>query len=199
MSLVQPNIIAEALGITSNALRKRRVSGNNKDNLDYIVTSSGRALYKYDSIPPDDRVIVDKITIRRKRQAHDDRMKNDFRYANSLGKYNARRKALIQKEIDKKAKELFEKEKIAKLKLNENRSGSRDNWKENNYVKWVDAKLKGVFTFHRLRHQGATDLAESNWSIAELSAQGGWRSLSSLQRYTHIQAKHLAKKMKERG
>ena len=37
MSLVQPNIIAEALGITSNALRKRRVSGNNKDNLDYIV------------------------------------------------------------------------------------------------------------------------------------------------------------------
>ena len=106
MSLVQPNIIAEALGITSNALRKRRVSGNNKDNLDYIVTSSGRALYKYDSIPPDVRVIVDKITIRRKRQAHDDRMKNDFRYANSLGKYNARRKALIQKEIDKKAKEL---------------------------------------------------------------------------------------------
>ena len=50
MSLVQPNIIAEALGNTSNALRKRRVSGNNKDNLDYIVTSSGRALYKYDSI-----------------------------------------------------------------------------------------------------------------------------------------------------
>ena len=59
-----------------------------------------------------------------------------------------------------------------------------------------DAKLRGVFTFHRLRHQGATDLAEDNWSIAELSAQGGWKSLSSLKRYTHIQAKHLAKKMK---
>ena len=145
MSLVQPNIIAEALGITSNALRKRRVSGNNKDNLDYIVTSSGRALYKYDSIPPDVRVIVDKITIRRKRQAHDDRMKNDFRYANSLGKYNARRKALIQKEIDKKAKELLEEQKIAKMKLNENRSGSRDNWKENNYVKWVDARTPGNY------------------------------------------------------
>ena len=72
-------------------------------------------------------------------------MKNDFRYANSLGKYNARRKALIQKEIDKKAKELLEEQKIAKMKLNENRSGSRDNWKENNYVKWVDARTPGNY------------------------------------------------------
>ena len=109
MSLVQPNIIAEALGITSNALRKRRVSGKNTDNFDYIVTESGRALYKYDSLPPSVRVNVDKITTTRKKQAHEDRMKSDFRYANSIGKYNARRKALIQKEIDKKAKELFEK------------------------------------------------------------------------------------------
>ena len=62
-----------------------------------------------------------------------------------------------------------------------------------------DADLRGVFTFHRLRHQGATDLAHENWSIAELSAQGGWRSLASLKRYTHIQATHLANKMKSRG
>ena len=62
-----------------------------------------------------------------------------------------------------------------------------------------DAKLQGVFTFHRLRHQGATDLAESDWSIAELSAQGGWKSLSSLKRYTHIQPKHLANKLKKKG
>ena len=62
-----------------------------------------------------------------------------------------------------------------------------------------DAKLKGVFTFHRLRHQGATDLAESDWSIAERSAQGGWKSLSSLKRYTHIQPKHLANKLKRKG
>ena len=145
MSLVQPNIIAEALGITSNALRKRRVSGNNKDNLDYIVTSSGRALYKYDSIPPDVRVIVDKITIRRKRQAHDDRMKNDFRYANSLGKYNARRKALIQKEVEAKAKQLIEQEKIARLKLQEQRSRDREPRSENNYVFWTDAKTPGNY------------------------------------------------------
>ena len=62
-----------------------------------------------------------------------------------------------------------------------------------------DAKLKGVFTFHRLRHEGATILSQSGWTIAEISAQGGWLSLSSLKRYTHIQAKHLANKFKERG
>ena len=62
-----------------------------------------------------------------------------------------------------------------------------------------DAKLKGIFTFHRLRHQGATDLSHAGWTIAEISAQGGWLSLSSLKRYTHIQPEHLANKFKERG
>ena len=62
-----------------------------------------------------------------------------------------------------------------------------------------DAELKGIFTFHRLRHQGATDLSHAGWTIAEISAQGGWLSLSSLKRYTHIQPEHLANKFKERG
>ena len=61
-----------------------------------------------------------------------------------------------------------------------------------------DAKLKGVFTFHRLRHEGAMILSHAGWTIAEISAQGGWLSLSSLKRYTHIQAKHLANKFRER-
>jgi len=30
-------------------------------------------------------------------------------------------------------------------------------------------------------------------------AQGGWKTLKALQRYLHIQAEHLAKKLKERG
>ena len=62
-----------------------------------------------------------------------------------------------------------------------------------------DAELKGKFTFHRLRHEGATILSQSGWTIAEISAQGGWLSLSSLKRYTHIQGKHLANKFRERG
>jgi hypothetical protein len=145
MTLVQPNILAEAVGITSNALAKRRKSGNNIDDFDYIVTSSGRALYKYDSLPPEVRVNVDKITTTRKKLAHEERMKKDFRYANSIGKYNAKRKALLQKEIDKKAKELIEKERIAKLKLQDRRAGGGDHRPESSYVYWTDARTPGNY------------------------------------------------------
>ena len=33
------------------------------------------------------------------------------------------------------------------------------------------------------------------WSITELAAQGGWKQLQVLKRYTHIKAEYLAKKM----
>ena len=52
-------------------------------------------------------------------------MKKDFRYANTLGKVNERKKRIHQQEVDKRAKELLEKEKIAQLKLQEQRSGVR--------------------------------------------------------------------------
>jgi|TARA_R100001015_G_C4458869_1_gene46450 hypothetical protein len=35
------------------------------------------------------------------------------------------------------------------------------------------------------------------WSIAEISAQGGWRDLRVLKRYTHLAPEYLAKKLKE--
>ena len=60
-----------------------------------------------------------------------------------------------------------------------------------------DAKVD--FNFHQLRHMGANDLIKSGWSIAEVQAQGGWKTLKALQRYLHIQAEHLAKKLRERG
>jgi hypothetical protein len=46
----------------------------------------------------------------------------------------------------------------------------------------------------------ATDLVKQGWSIAEIQAQGGWRTLKALQRYLHIQGDHLGRKFKkERG
>ena len=68
-------------------------------------------------------------------------------------------------------------------------------WKFNFILR--DAKVD--FNFHQLRHMGANDLIKSGWSIAEVQAQGGWKTLKALQRYLHIQAEHLAKKLKERG
>jgi integrase len=68
-------------------------------------------------------------------------------------------------------------------------------WKFNFILR--DAKVD--FNFHQLRHMGANDLIMSGWSIAEVQAQGGWKTLKALQRYLHIQAEHLARKLKERG
>lgn len=67
------------------------------------------------------------------------------------------------------------------------------------YWRLVIRDAKVDFNFHQLRHMGANDLIKSGWSIAEVQAQGGWKTLKALQRYLHIQAEHLAKKLKERG
>ena len=50
-------------------------------------------------------------------------------------------------------------------------------------------------TFHTTRHTFASRCAMNGWSIAEISAQGGWKNLSILKRYTHIKATHLSKKL----
>ena len=50
-------------------------------------------------------------------------------------------------------------------------------------------------SFHTTRHTFASRCAMNGWSIAEISAQGGWKNLSILKRYTHIKATHLSKKL----
>ena len=57
-------------------------------------------------------------------------------------------------------------------------------------------KLSGVKKrFHDTRHTFASRSATSGWSITEIAAQGGWKQLQVLKRYTHIKAEYLAKKM----
>ena len=60
-------------------------------------------------------------------------------------------------------------------------------------------KVAGItnFRLHDVRHMSATDRAEQGWSIVELSAQGGWKTLSQLKRYTHIKGEHLAQKLRD--
>ncbi len=67
------------------------------------------------------------------------------------------------------------------------------------YAHWkVLTKLAKVdISFHRLRHLGATDLIyKQGWSIAEVQAQGGWKTLKALQRYLDIRGEELATKLK---
>lgn len=52
------------------------------------------------------------------------------------------------------------------------------------------------FTFHDLRHEALSRLAESeNFSLLELASISGHKSLQMLKKYTHLQAAQLAKKM----
>ena len=57
--------------------------------------------------------------------------------------------------------------------------------------RWMGVKK----SFHTTRHTFASRCAMNGWSIAEISAQGGWKNLSILKRYTHIKASYLSKKL----
>ena len=61
----------------------------------------------------------------------------------------------------------------------------------NQLKKWSGVKKR----FHDTRHTFASRSATSGWSITEIAAQGGWKQLQVLKRYTHIKAEYLAKKM----
>ena len=61
----------------------------------------------------------------------------------------------------------------------------------NQLKKWSGVKKR----FHDTRHTFASRSSTSGWSITEIAAQGGWKQLQVLKRYTHIKAEYLAKKM----
>ena len=53
------------------------------------------------------------------------------------------------------------------------------------------------YTFHDLRHEALSRLAErGDLIVLELASISGHRSLQMLQKYTHLQAAHLAKKLR---
>jgi integrase len=54
------------------------------------------------------------------------------------------------------------------------------------------------FHFHDLRHEALSRLAErGDFSVLEIAAVSGHKTLQTLKRYTHLQAEKLAKKMNE--
>ena len=61
----------------------------------------------------------------------------------------------------------------------------------NQLKRWSGVKKR----FHDTRHTFASRKATQGWSITEIAAQGGWKQLQVLKRYTHIKAEYLAKKM----
>jgi integrase len=54
------------------------------------------------------------------------------------------------------------------------------------------------FTFHDLRHEAFSRLAErGDFSVLEMAAVSGHKTLQMFKRYTHLQAENLAAKLRK--
>ena len=140
-TLIKPGVLAKALNITTNALRKRRA--RDSDPYDYVIDSgTGRANYILEELPESVRTNVERITKRGTNRSHEQAMKEDMRYANSIGRRNARRIAIHEDEVLAKAKLLKEQEERAALM----RKARRDPRKtEKDYVKWTSGYTIGNY------------------------------------------------------
>ena len=66
-TLIKPGVLAKALNVTTNALRKRRL--RDSDPYDFVIDSStGRANYILEELPQSVRTNVEKITTKNRRR-----------------------------------------------------------------------------------------------------------------------------------
>ncbi len=134
-TLIKPGVLAKALNVTTNALRKRRI--RDSDPYDFVIDSStGRANYILEELPESVRTNVEKITKRGTNRSHEQAMKEDWKYANTLGKANARRIKIHEDEVAEKAKLQKEKEERHALMQKARRDPRRV---EKDYCYWTNA------------------------------------------------------------
>ena len=140
-TLIKPGVLAKALNVTTNALRKRRM--RDSDPYDYLIDSStGRSNYILEELPQSVRTNVEKITKRGTNRSHEQAMKEDMRYANSIGRRNARRIAIHEDEVLIKAKLIKEREERAALMMKARRDPRKT---EKDYVKWTSGYTIGNY------------------------------------------------------
>ena len=140
-TLIKPGILAKALNITSNALRKRRA--RDSDPYNYVIDpGTGRANYILEELPQSVRTNVEKITKMGTNRSHEQAMKEDWKYANTLGKVNARRIKIHEDEVAEKAKLQREKEERVALMMKARRDPRKT---EKDYVKWTSGYTIGNY------------------------------------------------------
>ena len=86
MKYVKPRQLADAISVTTDALRKQRERGTSPYEYEVI---EGRVLYDFITLPPSVRENIEKNTTKRTREKHYDI--KDPRYWNSIGKKNEQR------------------------------------------------------------------------------------------------------------
>ena len=129
---IKPSILAKALHISTDGLRKQRIRGNSPYEYEII---EGRVFYNTHTLPPSVREWCENFTSKKTRTPH--KQNKSPRYWNSIGKRNEIR-------IRNKQKRLKEEERRAELRgpftsNNEPRNNI------NKYVSWVNPHTTGNY------------------------------------------------------
>ena len=158
VSYLKPHAVAKKLGITTSALRMRRLRGT--EDIDYIVNGKGRVMYLAESLEKHIDTFSSPLRVGKSNPSvtrsdafgsFDDQEKQnnnntktkhaaltkDHRYMHSIGKIN-------QKRIDVKIKKLKEKER--QLQARVPRRGLSDPIrKERDYCYWTNPNIIGNY------------------------------------------------------
>ena len=108
MQYVKPRQLADAISITTDALRKQRERGTSPYEYEVI---EGRVLYNFITLPPCVRYNIEKNTTKRTKEKHYDI--KDPRYWNSIGKKNEQRIQQKNRRIEAKVQERLAEERAA--------------------------------------------------------------------------------------
>jgi len=130
MDYVKPSQLSKVIGITPDGLRKQRIRGSN--TYDYEVIG-GKVLYNATSLPPSVREKIEENTTKKTRRKHEDI--KDFRYWNTIGKINDRKKQLAKKK----------REAVPLAKFQEPRTPRREPRNIKHYASWVNAYTSGNY------------------------------------------------------
>ena len=129
---IKPSILAKALHISTDGLRKQRIRGNSPYEYEII---EGRVFYNTHTLPPSVREWCENFTSKKTRTPH--KQNKSPRYWNSIGKRNEIR-------IRNKQKRLKEEERRA-----ESRGPVSDTQEPRNsinkYVSWVNPHTTGNY------------------------------------------------------
>ena len=117
MKYVKPRQLADAISVTTDALRKQRERGTSPYEYEVI---EGRVLYDFITLPPGVRENIEKNTTKRTKEKHYDI--KDPRYWNSIGKKNEQRIQQKNRRIEAKVQERLAEERAKQSPAREART-----------------------------------------------------------------------------
>ena len=117
MNRIKPSVLANVLGISTDALRKQRIRDTSPYEYEVL---EGRVFYDLDSLPPSVRANIEKLTTKKTKENHYD-IKSP-RYWSSIGKINDQRIRNKKKRIEAEVQDQLALERDQQMKRHEPRT-----------------------------------------------------------------------------